>query len=173
MRRVAPRTLASIRPRCSQRCGRACRGARVYCSSGATTPPRSRRTPAWACARWRSSRTAGPCSPRASGWPRLAQLPWRLLRCGRSVTPGQQLVDPGDLVVGDPAQHRGEPSLRVDTVQLGAFDQRPASSDAHGVQARTAAPSRSAFQAHGSSRSSSRALVRLHPRPARRPSTAW
>jgi hypothetical protein len=33
------------------------------------------------------------------------------LRC-RSVTPGQQLVDPGDLVVGDPAEDAGEPSLR-------------------------------------------------------------
>jgi hypothetical protein len=41
----------------------------------------------------------------------------------RSVTPGQQLGDPGDLVVGDPAQHIGEPGLRIDTVQLGASDQ--------------------------------------------------
>ena len=30
--------------------------------------------------------------------------------------------DPGDPVVGDPAQHTGEPSLRIDTVQLGTFD---------------------------------------------------
>jgi hypothetical protein len=40
------------------------------------------------------------------------------------VTPGQQLVGPGDLVLGDPAQHLGEPGLRVDAVQLGGLDQR-------------------------------------------------
>jgi hypothetical protein len=40
------------------------------------------------------------------------------------VTPGQQLVDPGDLVVGDPAQHLGEPGLRIDPVQLGGLEQR-------------------------------------------------
>jgi hypothetical protein len=35
--------------------------------------------------------------------------------------PEKQLVDPSDLVVGNPAQHLGEPSLRVDVVELGAF----------------------------------------------------
>jgi hypothetical protein len=39
------------------------------------------------------------------------------------VTPGKEFVDPGDLVVGDPAQHIREPGLRIDPVQLGAFDQ--------------------------------------------------
>ena len=40
----------------------------------------------------------------------------------RSVTPGQQLVDPRDLVVGDAADHIGEPGMRIDAVQLGAFE---------------------------------------------------
>ena len=58
---------------------------------------------------------------------RPADLIWQLRRlqlcCGRSVTPGQELVDAGDLVVGDPAEHVGEPSLRIDAIQLGALDQ--------------------------------------------------
>ena len=32
-------------------------------------------------------------------------------------------MDPSDLVVGDAAEHIGEPGLRIDAVQLGAFDQ--------------------------------------------------
>ena len=62
-------------------------------------------------------------SPRASGWPRLAQLPWRRLCCGRSVTQGEQLVDPSDLVAGNSVEDVGQPSLRVDAVQLGTLDQ--------------------------------------------------
>lgn len=58
---------------------------------------------------------------------RPATEPWRIdraqLRCLRSVTPGQQLVDPDDLVVGDAAEDVGEPGLRIDSVQLGALDQ--------------------------------------------------
>ena len=57
-------------------------------------------------------------SPRASGWPRLAQLPWRRLCCGRSVTQGEQLVDPSDLVAGNSVEDVGQPSLRVDAVSL-------------------------------------------------------
>ena len=60
---------------------------------------------------------------RASGWPRLAQPPWRLLRCGGSVTPGKQLVDPGDLVVGDPAENVAQPSLRIDAIEFCRLDQ--------------------------------------------------
>ena len=41
---------------------------------------------------------------------RLAQLGWLRLRCERSVTPGQQLVDPGDLVVGG-MSHEGNGSM--------------------------------------------------------------
>ena len=51
------------------------------------------------------------------------ELPRLRLRCGRSVTPTQQLVDPSDLVVGDAAEHIGEPCLPIDAVQLGALDQ--------------------------------------------------
>ena len=47
----------------------------------------------------------------------------RMANRRRSVTPRQQLVDPGDLVVGDAAEYVGEPGLRIDAVQLGAFDQ--------------------------------------------------
>jgi hypothetical protein len=41
-----------------------------------------------------------------------------------SVTPWQELVETGDLVVGNAAENIGQPCLRVDTVQLGGFDQR-------------------------------------------------
>jgi hypothetical protein len=37
--------------------------------------------------------------------------------------PGEQLVESSDLVVGDAAQNVGEPGLRIDAIQLGAFDQ--------------------------------------------------
>ena len=33
--------------------------------------------------------------------------------------PGQQPVDPVDLVVGDAAENIGQPSLRIDAVELG------------------------------------------------------
>ena len=46
-----------------------------------------------------------------------------LLRCLGSVTPGHQFVEPGDLVIGDAAEHVGQPSLRIDAIQLGGFDQ--------------------------------------------------
>ena len=32
-------------------------------------------------------------------------------------------MDPSDLVVGDAAEHIGEPGLRIDAVQLGALNQ--------------------------------------------------
>ena len=35
----------------------------------------------------------------------------------------EQPVDAGDLAVGDPTQHVGKPSRRIDPVELGAFDQ--------------------------------------------------
>jgi len=38
--------------------------------------------------------------------------------------PGQELVEPRDLVIGDAAENIGEPSLRIDAVQLGGLDQR-------------------------------------------------
>ncbi len=40
-----------------------------------------------------------------------------------SVTPGEQLVDAVDLVVGDAGERVGEPGLRIDAVELGGFDQ--------------------------------------------------
>jgi hypothetical protein len=33
--------------------------------------------------------------------------------------PGQQCGQFGDLVIGDPGEHVGEPSLRIDVVELG------------------------------------------------------
>src|SRR5271166_3715126 len=42
----------------------------------------------------------------------------------RVPVPGQQLVQPSSRVVGDPAQHVGEPGLRVDVVELGSGYQR-------------------------------------------------
>jgi putative transposase len=53
-----------------------------------------------------------------------------LLRCLGSVTPGEQLVQPSDLVIGNLAQHPGEPGLGVYVVQFGGFDQREG--DSHG-----------------------------------------
>lgn len=44
------------------------------------------------------------------------------LRCFGSVTPGHQLVEPSDLVIGDSAKHPRQPSLGIDVVQLGGFD---------------------------------------------------
>jgi hypothetical protein len=41
-----------------------------------------------------------------------------------SISPGQQLVDPIDLVIGDAAKHIGQPSLRIDAVELGRLDKR-------------------------------------------------
>jgi hypothetical protein len=38
-------------------------------------------------------------------------------------TPGERLVNPNDPVVGDPAEGAAEPGLRINNVQLGAFDQ--------------------------------------------------
>jgi hypothetical protein len=41
-----------------------------------------------------------------------------------SIPPGQQLVDPIDLVVGDAAQDIGQPGLQIDAVKLCGLDQR-------------------------------------------------
>src|SRR4051812_42454195 len=38
--------------------------------------------------------------------------------------PGQQLVDLAGRMYGDPAEHVGQPSLRIDSVQLGGDDER-------------------------------------------------
>jgi len=38
--------------------------------------------------------------------------------------PGQQLVEFRGGMIGDAAEHVGEPSLRIDAVQLGGLDQR-------------------------------------------------
>ena len=46
-----------------------------------------------------------------------------LLRCRGSVTPGHEFVQPSDLVLGDTAEHVGQPGLLIDTVELGGFDQ--------------------------------------------------
>ncbi len=40
-----------------------------------------------------------------------------------SVTPGQEFVDPIDLVIGNAAEDGGEPGLGVDAVELGGLDQ--------------------------------------------------
>jgi hypothetical protein len=46
------------------------------------------------------------------------------LRCDCSVAPGQQIVETGDLVVGDAGKDVGQPSLRVDAVEPGRLDER-------------------------------------------------
>jgi hypothetical protein len=50
-----------------------------------------------------------------------------------SVTPGQQLVQPDDLVVSDAGEDVPEPGLRVDVVHFGGFDQSVG--DGHGLAA--------------------------------------
>ena len=45
------------------------------------------------------------------------------LRYRRSVSPGQQFVDPINFVIGNAAEHVCQPGLRIDTVELGGFDQ--------------------------------------------------
>ena len=45
------------------------------------------------------------------------------LRCRGGVTPGQQFVQPSDLVIGDAAEDISQPCLRIDAVELGGFDQ--------------------------------------------------
>ena len=40
------------------------------------------------------------------------------------MSPGQQPVDPIDLVVSDAAQDIGQPSLWINAIELGGFDQR-------------------------------------------------
>jgi hypothetical protein len=45
------------------------------------------------------------------------------LRWVGSVTPRHQFLDPGNLVVSDPAKHIGEPCFWIDVVDLGGFDQ--------------------------------------------------
>jgi hypothetical protein len=42
---------------------------------------------------------------------------------GRSPVPGEEFVDALHRVIGQPGQHVGEPSLRVDAVELGGLDQ--------------------------------------------------
>jgi hypothetical protein len=37
--------------------------------------------------------------------------------------PGQQLVQPGSRLIGDAAQHIGEPGLRIDGVEFGRGNQ--------------------------------------------------
>ncbi len=54
----------------------------------------------------------------------LEEDPGISLRSGLSVTPLQKLFDPIDLMDGDAAESIGEPSLRIDAVELGRFDQR-------------------------------------------------
>ena len=59
---------------------------------------------------------------------RPVKVLWRgvalsLLRCCGSVTPWHEVVQPGDLLIGDTAEHPGQPGLRIDAVQLGSFDQ--------------------------------------------------
>jgi hypothetical protein len=39
--------------------------------------------------------------------------------------PGQQCGQIGDLVIGDPGQHIGEPSLRIDVIELGGLCRPP------------------------------------------------
>ena len=38
--------------------------------------------------------------------------------------PGQQCGQVGDLVIGDPGQHVGEPGLGIDVIELGRLNQR-------------------------------------------------
>ena len=47
----------------------------------------------------------------------------RLLRSGLSETPGEQLVELRDLVIGDALEDIGHPGLGVDAVEFGGLDQ--------------------------------------------------
>ena len=38
--------------------------------------------------------------------------------------PGEELREPLDRMIGDPAEHVGEPGLRIDVVELGRADQQ-------------------------------------------------
>ena len=58
-----------------------------------------------------------------SGEGALVEWAGWLLGCLGGVTPRQQLIQPIDLVIGDAGEDIGEPSLWVDAVQLGRFDQ--------------------------------------------------
>jgi hypothetical protein len=46
-----------------------------------------------------------------------------LLRSGLSETPGEQLVEFRDFVIGDATEHIGQPGLGIDAVELGGLDQ--------------------------------------------------
>ena len=57
----------------------------------------------------------------------------RLLRCLGSVTPRQQLVQPGDLVISNAGEDVGEPALRIDAVEFGGLNEGVG--DGHGLAA--------------------------------------
>ncbi len=58
-----------------------------------------------------------------SGEGALARFSVSLLRSGLSVTPGGELVQACDLVVGDALEDIGEPGLGIDAVEFGGLNQ--------------------------------------------------
>jgi len=50
--------------------------------------------------------------------------------CRREPVPRQQLVEPAGGVIGNAAQHVGEPGLRIDIVELGGLCRIPNYADA-------------------------------------------
>ena len=61
---------------------------------------------------------------RPSGEGPLALADATRLRCRSSVTPGHQLVEPCDLLLGDAAEDVGESGLWIDAIQLRGLEQR-------------------------------------------------
>ena len=47
----------------------------------------------------------------------------RQLRCLCGVTPWEEFVEAGDFVIGDFAENPSQPTLRIDVVELGGFDE--------------------------------------------------
>ena len=69
------------------------------------------------------------------------------LCCLGSITPGRELVDTCDLVVGDLAQDPREPSLRINFIELGGFDEGVG--DSHGFAAALRTREHPIFAANG------------------------
>ena len=63
----------------------------------------------------------------------IVELARGVLRCLSCVTLGYELIEAGDLAVGDLAEDPCEPGLRIDVVQFGGFNQ--GIGDGHGFAA--------------------------------------
>jgi hypothetical protein len=91
-------------------------------------------------------------------------------RDGEAPAPGQQRRQIGDIVIGDPAEHAGEPCLRVDIVELGEERSTPRNSQL--FPRRACGRHQSAPPAKGRARCYKLALKRPATLPAGRPRSA-